>query len=104
MLFVSVLRGMHNLKNVNFYAKECPSDRKDLCLPDLREKQGKRGARARTHARREKEREREREREREIAARRSINSLAVITTRSRYIHEIKFLVSLAHIGLLLVRH
>jgi len=91
---------MHNLKNVNFYAKECPSDRKDLCLPDLREKQGKRGAR--THA--ERKREREREREREIAARRSINSLAVITTRSRYIHEIKFLVSLAHIGLLLVRH
>ena len=57
------------------------------------------------HTEREERREeRERERERETAARRSINPLTVITTRSRYIREIKFLVSLVHIGLLLPRH
>lgn len=96
MLFTSILRGMR--KNVNFYAKECPSDRKDDGFPDSREREGKR-----EREREGKDRERVggggRERE-STAACRSINPFAVIATRSRYIREIKFRVSLAHISLL----
>jgi len=72
--------------------KECPSDRKiSVFLIQEKEKERKRE--------KEKKMGGEKKRERETA-RRSINPLAVIATRSRYIREIKFRISSAHISLL----
>lgn len=65
---------MRNLKNVNFYVKECPSDRKDLGLLNSRETEEKRETGG-------KEKERDRE---GTAARHSINPFAVIATLSLY--------------------